>query len=42
MGNFGLTYETPAQSLSHEEVMEATEQDKPKFLNLVLGIIEER
>ncbi|WP_339316116.1 purine-nucleoside phosphorylase [Paenibacillus sp. FSL R10-2734] len=29
------------QSLSHEEVMEATEQVKPKFLNLVLGIIEE-
>lgn len=28
------------QPLSHEEVMEAAEQAKPKFLNLVLGIIE--
>lgn len=27
------------QPLSHEEVMEAAEQVKPKFLNLVLGII---
>ncbi|WP_338553926.1 purine-nucleoside phosphorylase [Paenibacillus sp. KS-LC4] len=29
------------QALSHEEVMEAAEQVKPKFLKLVLGIIEE-
>ncbi|MCY9693189.1 purine-nucleoside phosphorylase [Paenibacillus alginolyticus] len=29
------------QPLSHDEVIEATEQVKPKFLSLVLGIIEE-
>ncbi|MCK6073228.1 purine-nucleoside phosphorylase [Paenibacillus xylanexedens] len=29
------------QALSHDEVMEAAEQVKPKFLNLVLEIIEE-
>lgn len=29
------------QPLSHDEVIEATEEVKPKFLSLVLGIIEE-
>lgn len=29
------------QPLSHDEVIEATEEVKPKLLSLVLGIIEE-